>query len=58
MKKSNTGSFRVDDPIIIKSDSPKAAEWVKRLKAHKQMVLEDMHERIRKGELKEIEIEF
>ena len=48
--KSNNGFFHVLDPIIIKSDSPKAAEWVKRVKAHKQMVLEKMREDMRNGE--------
>ena len=33
----------VNETIIIKSSSPKMAEWVKKLKAHKAEQLEKLH---------------
>lgn len=30
------------DTLVIKSDSPKVAEWVKRMKAYKAAQLQDM----------------
>ena len=33
---------RVNEMIVIKSDSPKLAEWVKKIKAHKAEQLEKM----------------
>lgn len=32
----------VNEPIIIKTNSPRAAEWVQRLKDHKAKQLEKM----------------
>ena len=33
----------VNETIVIKSSSPKMAEWVKKLKAHKVEQLEKLH---------------
>ena len=44
----NIGGYtmiEIKDTLVIKSDSPKVAEWVKRMKAYKVAQLQDMAER-------------
>ena len=43
----NIGGYtmiEIKDTLVIKSDSPKGAEWVKRMKAYKAAQLQDMAE--------------
>ena len=44
----------VNETIVIKSSSPKMAEWVKRLKAHKA----EQWEKLRTGEKCDFEFKF
>ena len=37
--------IEIKDTLVIKSDSPKVAEWVKRMKAYKAAQLQDMAKR-------------
>ena len=44
----NIGGYtmiEIKDTLVIKSDSPKVAEWVKRMKAYKAAQLQDMAKR-------------
>ena len=44
----NIGDYtmiEIKDTLVIKSDSPKVAEWVKRMKAYKAAQLQDMAKR-------------
>ena len=36
--------IEIKETLVIKSDSPKVAEWVKRMKAYKAAQLQDMAE--------------
>lgn len=35
--------IEVEETLVIKSDSPKALEWVKRMKAYKAAQLQEMN---------------
>ena len=37
--------IEIKETLVIKSDSPKVAEWVKRMKAYKAAQLQDMAKR-------------
>ena len=37
--------IEIKEALVIKSDSPKVAEWVKRMKAYKAALLQDMAKR-------------
>lgn len=37
--------IEIKDTLVIKSESPKVAEWVKRMKAYKAAQLQDMAQR-------------
>ena len=44
----NIGGYtmiEIKEALVIKSDSPKVAEWVKRMKAYKAALLQDMAKR-------------
>ena len=42
---SSDNSIEIKETLVIKSDSPKVAEWVKRMKAYKAAQLQDMAKR-------------
>ena len=37
--------IEIKDTLVIKSESPKVADWVKRMKAYKAAQLQDMAQR-------------
>ena len=43
--KGDTIMIEIKDTLVIKSDSPKVADWVKRMKAYKAAQLQDMAKR-------------